>query len=427
MAANEAEAPAVQEIVENPFAGVSRLTAWLAESPVGLPGVPLALGGLLVVGLPRLLRGRGAPQRARAVRALGVQALGAAGVDLALMAGLPLLKLSYAPVRRAFFNLLLGRTALAGAGTALALAGALLGRDLRPGGWRALTGGSLALHAALTAGVVYATYIDAQRLVVTRHALHFPGHTPDAPPLRLRLAHVSDIHIERLTRRDEATLDRLRESEADVILLTGDYLSNDYTADSRALADLRRLLGGMVALGPAHGVWAVLGNNDPPGPTRRVLDAVGVRLLDNRAVTLRLDGRRVQLLGARVGQGEVSWEDDAPKLAATAARADAQIPTDRPDLRILLYHTPDLAPQAAAQGVDLYLCGHTHGGQVRLPGIGALQTGSRFGNRYVLGLNRLPNGGYIYTTSGTGFEGLGLPRLRVLDPPEVVVFDITVG
>ena len=109
------------------------------------------------------------------MRALGAQALGAASLDLALMAGLPLLKLSYAPVRRAFFNLLLGRAILAGAGTALALGGALLRRDLRPGGRRALMAGSLAAHAAMSVMVVYATYIDAQRLVVTRHTLRFPG------------------------------------------------------------------------------------------------------------------------------------------------------------------------------------------------------------------------------------------------------------
>lgn len=420
------EAPDPEQLVKNPFNGLLRLSAWLSETPLGLPGVPLALGAVLVAGLPRLLRRRGAPQRARAVQALGVQALGAAGLDLALMTGLPLLKLSYAPVRRAFFNLLLGRVALAGAGTALALATALWRRDLRPGGRRALTWGSGAAHAAMAALVVYATYIEAQRLVVTRHTLHFPGHTPAAAPLRLRLAHVSDIHVERVSRRDQATLERLREAQPDLILLTGDYLSNDYREDSRALTDLRRLLAGMGTLSPAHGVWAVLGNNDPPGATRQVLAAAGVRLLDNRAVTLRLAGRQVQILGARVGQ-EVSWEEDATKLAAAAAQADAQIPAARPDLRILLYHTPDLAPQAAAQGVDLYLCGHTHGGQVRLPGIGALQTGSRFGNRYALGLHHLPNGGYIYTTSGTGFEGLGLPRLRVLDPPEVALFDLTVG
>ncbi|HUS14675.1 MAG TPA: hypothetical protein VM536_06605, partial [Chloroflexia bacterium] len=103
-----------------------------------------------------------------------------------------------------------------------------------------------------------------------------------------------------------------------------------------------------------------------------------------------------------------------------AADAAAQ---GQPDLRILLYHTPDLAPQAAAAGVDLYLCGHTHGGQVRLPGLGALLTGSRFGQRYVLGLNRLPSGGSIHTTRGTGCEGLRLPRLRGLCPPEIAVLD----
>src|SRR5215211_6690544 len=121
----KAKAPDPEQLLEDRFAGLARLTAWLSETSLGLPGVPLALGGLLGIGLPRLLQQRGAPQRARAVRTLCVQALGTASLDLALMAGLPLLKLSYAPVRRAFFNLLLGRAALAGAGTSLALATAL--------------------------------------------------------------------------------------------------------------------------------------------------------------------------------------------------------------------------------------------------------------------------------------------------------------
>jgi len=86
-----------------------------------------------------------------------------------------------------------------------------------------------------------------------------------------------------------------------------------------------------------------------------------------------------------------------------------------------------MVPQAAAAGVDLYLCGHTHGGQVRLPLIGALRTAPRFGRQFVMGLNRLPSGGYIYTNRGAGFEGMYLPRLRVLCPPEVAVFDLTVG
>jgi predicted MPP superfamily phosphohydrolase len=258
--------------------------------------------------------------------------------------------------------------------------------------------------------------------VTTRHTLRFPGRATAAPPLHLRVAHVSDIHVERITRRDRAMVRRLRAARPDLILLTGDYINNDYT-DRRALADLWRLLAAVVALKPAYGVFACLGNNDPPQATTQALRAAGVRVLNNHALTLRIGGRRVQLLGARVGE-DFDWREDVPKLAATAAEADAQAP---PDLRVLLYHTPDLAPQAAAAGVDLYLCGHTHGGQIRLPGIGALRTGSRFGQRYALGLQRLPNGGYIYTTSGTGFEGLRLPRLRVLDPPEVAVFSITVG
>ena len=74
--------------------------------------------------------------------------------------------------------------------------------------------------------------------------------------------------------------------------------------------------------------------------------------------------------------------------------------------------------------MDLYLCGHTHGGQIRLPGLGAVFTSSRFGRRYDRGLHRLPHGGAIYTTSGVGLEGMGLPRARFFCPPEVAVLEV---
>ncbi len=93
-------------------------------------------------------------------------------------------------------------------------------------------------------------------------------------------------------------------------------------------------------------------------------------------------------------------------------------------LRILLYHTPDLAIEAAQEHVDLYLCGHTHGGQIRLPAVGALFASSRFGRRLDRGLHRLANGGAIYTTPGVGLEGMGLPRARLFCPPEVTVLDV---
>ena len=78
---------------------------------------------------------------------------------------------------------------------------------------------------------------------------------------------------------------------------------------------------------------------------------------------------------------------------------------------------------AASLGVDLYLCGHTHGGQIRAPLYGALATSSRWGKRYEMGLYR-ERGTTLYVSRGLGVEGLGAPRARFLAPPEIVLWEL---
>jgi len=90
---------------------------------------------------------------------------------------------------------------------------------------------------------------------------------------------------------------------------------------------------------------------------------------------------------------------------------------------LLLYHSPDLIEAAAENGVNLYLAGHTHGGQIRLPFIGALITLSTYGRKYASGRHTLgPT--TLYTSRGLGMEGLHLPRARLLCPPEMVVIEL---
>jgi len=90
---------------------------------------------------------------------------------------------------------------------------------------------------------------------------------------------------------------------------------------------------------------------------------------------------------------------------------------------ILLYHTPDLMPAIASLNLDLYLCGHTHGGQLRLPIYGAIATSSRWGKRYEMGLYR-EGVTTLYVNRGLGLEGLGAPRARFLAPPEIVLWSL---
>jgi len=93
------------------------------------------------------------------------------------------------------------------------------------------------------------------------------------------------------------------------------------------------------------------------------------------------------------------------------------------DFSVLLYHKPDLAYAARDLKVDLYLAGHTHGGQVRVPIYGAIFPNSRYGKTFEMGLYHL-DGMTLYVNRGLGFTGGPAPRIRFLAPPEIVVIDL---
>jgi predicted MPP superfamily phosphohydrolase len=105
-----------------------------------------------------------------------------------------------------------------------------------------------------------------------------------------------------------------------------------------------------------------------------------------------------------------------------------RLPASFPDdpYRLLLFHTPDQIEVAAQSGIDLYLAGHTHGGQVRIPIYGAVITASVYYKKYEAGLYQVGNT-TLYVSRGIGMEGDIAPRVRFLAPPEVVVIDLVPG
>ncbi len=186
------------------------------------------------------------------------------------------------------------------------------------------------------------------------------------------------------------------------------------TRTRRAKQDIRAILGAWRA---PLGVYCVPGT-PVVEPLPRVLEFVGgltnLDLLANRWVTLDTPGGKLHLLG-------LITTHDLPTDRATLA----QMMTKAPDggLKLLLTHSPDIAPEAAEAGFDLYLCGHTHGGQIRLPLIGALLSSSQLGKRFVMGRYQV-KGMTLYTSRGLGMEGLGAPRARFLCPPEIILWEI---
>jgi uncharacterized protein len=110
-----------------------------------------------------------------------------------------------------------------------------------------------------------------------------------------------------------------------------------------------------------------------------------------------------------------------PHLDST--RLEKLIENDSDLFKLLLYHTPDLAPAASRLGIDLQVSGHTHGGQIRIPGYGALFAGSLYGKRFESGRQQV-GAMTLYVTRGIGMEGAGAPRIRLFCPPEIVFWQI---
>ncbi len=224
----------------------------------------------------------------------------------------------------------------------------------------------------------------------------------------LRAAILADLHIGPYLHQGhlEAWVRAAAAVSADVILVVGDLVDHWYRGD---LSEFRRLLPELRA---PLGEYVVAGNHDRArypdlGPWRRMLDDVRYRLLLNDGLWLRED---VYLAGVDdLLQG-------APDPARALAGAGAS-PRGRA-ASVLMSHNPDLIPDLGSFS-GLVLSGHTHGGQVCIPGIGPVVTSSAYGTRFVAGWVRAPMPAFV--TRGLGVT---LVPMRLACPAELVVMDL---
>ncbi len=322
--------------------------------------------------------------------------------DSAVLRALPGKEISFGPWKSQFVALAIPRLVVT------AVIGLLAG--WMGVGWAL----GLALFVQLlgTALLLWGTLIEPFRLSMTEVTVPTDRLPPDALPIRL--LHISDIHVERLTRREEKLLQLAAAAQPDLIVITGDYVNLSYNRDAKTHAQVRQLLNQLSA---PYGVYAVLGS--PPVDLREmaapIFDGLPIPLLreDWRQVELG-DGRSLVILGMDCTH---HIPDDAERLRRLAAAAPNGVP------QVLLYHSPELMPQAAGHDLDLYLCGHTHGGQVRLPFIGPILISSQLGRQYVMGLYR-DGRTHLYVSRGVGLEGLSAPRIRFMAPPEITLVSL---
>jgi len=167
----------------------------------------------------------------------------------------------------------------------------------------------------------------------------------------LTLLHLSDLHVDMNPEASEALLRRIENLDYDICVITGDYRAWTMGSIDQAMAGMRTLC--MVLKQP---VYAVLGNHDSIHMVPHLED-MGIRMLLNESVSLEREGETIHLAGI----------DDAHYYRVDNLEKSAHnIPGD--SVSILLSHTPEVYRQAAHTGFDVLLCGHTHGGQICLPG-----------------------------------------------------------
>jgi predicted MPP superfamily phosphohydrolase len=252
--------------------------------------------------------------------------------------------------------------------------------------------------------LLYGHFIEPRWLEVTHHHLQLSGLGG-----HLRVVHLTDLHMEGADGWPEEVLAAVEQSQPDLVVLTGDYLNHPSRAQR-----LREFLDRLVAVAGHDRVFAVTGNFEVGARPDPVFADAGVHLLDGVVVTVTLRSARLQVAGI----GFYGIRNSERMLVELAGQLEPSVPS------ILLHHTPDLAESPGIEAFDLVLCGHTHGGQVRLPGYGALITLSRYGKSYEAGLYRLKGKGHLYTNRGIGTEPAPAIRVRFLCRPEVAVFDL---
>ena len=288
------------------------------------------------------------------------------------------------------------------------------------------------LLAAVPLGLSYAMFGEPYRPIFKRHRLTVASHWPE----KVQLVHISDLHVRASARRlfnaQKAALKAI--PEPDLLCVTGDICEK--IKDIHMVVDLLR------SVTPRHGTFVVLGNHEhnAPLPThlqnqhkhgwRRLLSrslhlfgprlrsdgadeghamadalrAAGITVLHNEGQRIGIGGETLWIAGC-----DSAWAGHADMNAAMAGRHSGEA-------CLALIHEPDLAFDAREQGADLILAGHTHGGQVQFPFVGAPYT-LKMDPRIAIaaGFQRIGDS-ILHITAGLGHT---IP-LRFGCPPEVV-------
>jgi predicted MPP superfamily phosphohydrolase len=218
----------------------------------------------------------------------------------------------------------------------------------------------------------------------------------------LTIVQISDLHCDKKIRNETKLADIINALDPDVVVFTGDALNTP-----RSLPVFKKMMSDIRA---RMGKYAVRGNFDVW--YRNKLDlfrGTGFIELDGQSATLAKNNEKFTISGLSVDArfGDLSFLDILPPDA----------------YNILIFHYPGINEEISGSPIDLFLSGHTHGGQIALPFYGALITLSKYGKKYESGRYDI-FGKVLYVNRGIGMEAGIAPRVRFFARPEVTVFHI---
>ena len=286
-------------------------------------------------------------------------------------------------------------------------------RPAVPSDLRRRVAGGLAIAVMLLPAVVgfYATHIEPHWLRVDHVTVAVGGERQGDDPVTVGV--LADLQTNHVGDHERNAVDSLVEAEPDVILIPGDLFHGDDDEYARELEAMRGLLARLHA---PHGVYLVQGDADPPEWMARMIAGTDITVLDRDVVDLEIGDRRLRLGGHTLHPS--GWD-------AEVVRNDLQQTTDPGVITVLLAHRPDTAlylPEGSR--VDLTVAGHTHGGQIVVPGIGPLLTLSDVPRDVARGGLHRMDGNQIYVSPGVGIERGDAPQVRLFNRPAVAILTL---
>lgn len=248
----------------------------------------------------------------------------------------------------------------------------------------------------------YAMYFEPHDLKIKYYNVNIQAkNTVKKQSKPLRIVQLSDLHVEKTGPYEQKVINTVNSLKPDLIVITGDYANNPIYFGN-ALILIKQLKAPL-------GIIAIRGNWDMDiADIKGQFTKQGIKYLQNSSLELDYNGQIFSVICVDMISPMPQWAFE---------KVDIKTP------HIIIGHTPDILIYLEHNNTDLFLCGHTHGGQVCMPFYGPVITLTNLGRNYAGGFCDY-NGIPVIVNRGIGMEGDLAPRIRFLCPPEIVVVDI---